>query len=176
MGSSRCSALTRGDRLPGRYQLVDGLPHFLSTHAGDLIAELATSFELVWCSGWEEQADVDPPGGPRACRRGLPHLSFPAARRHPARHWKLASIEAFAGRRRPLAWVDDAFDDSCHAWAAERPGPTLLVRTDPAVGLTAEHIADLLGWAQKLPGLIEGAVTGCGSGAVGGVPPSVNDG
>jgi len=34
----------------GRYQLVGGLPHFLSTNAADLVAELATSFELVWCS------------------------------------------------------------------------------------------------------------------------------
>ena len=135
---------------PGRYQLVGGLPHFLSTDAADLVAELATSFELVWCSGWEEQADEVLPAV-LGLPKGLAHLSFPAVDGTPQRHWKLASIEALTGRRRAVAWVDDAFDDSCHAWAAERPGRTLLVRTDPAVGLTRAQTAHLLGWAQKLP-------------------------
>ena len=134
---------------PGRYQLVDGIPHFLSTHAAHLITGLATSFELVWCSGWEEKADEVLPtvlGLPK----GLAHLRFPGVEGAPTRHWKLASIEAFAGPRRALAWVDDAFDDSCHAWAAKRSGPTKLVRTDPRVGFTAEQTADLAGWAVRL--------------------------
>jgi HAD domain in Swiss Army Knife RNA repair proteins len=136
---------------PGRYQLVDGIPHFLSTHAAGLVAELATSFELVWCSGWEEKADEVLPailGLPK----GLAHLSFPAVVGAAARHWKLAAIDAFAGSTRALAWVDDAFDDSCHVWADQRAGPTKLVRSDPPVGLTAEHVADLLAWAESLPG------------------------
>jgi HAD domain in Swiss Army Knife RNA repair proteins len=136
---------------PGRYQLVHGIPHFLSTNAGELIAELATSFELMWCSGWEEKADEILPAV-LGLPKGLAHLSFPPVDGAAARHWKLASIEAFAGPRRPLAWVDDAFDDTCHAWADQRPGPTRLVRTDPPVGLTAEHVADLVAWAQTLPG------------------------
>jgi hypothetical protein len=136
---------------PGRYQLVDGIPHFLSTHASELIAELATSFSLVWCSGWEEKADEVLPAV-LGLPRGLAHLSFPRAAGPAARHWKLASIEAFAGPRRPTAWIDDVFDDSCHAWAEQRPGPTRLVQTDPAVGLTREQTADLLSWARTLPG------------------------
>jgi len=130
---------------PGRYQLVGGLPHFLSTNAADLVAELARSFELAWCSGWEEKADEVLPGV-LGVPKGLAHLSFPAVDSTPQRHWKLAAIEAFAGPRRALAWVDDAFDDSCHAWAAARTGPTKLVRTEPAVGLTAEHVAELVAW------------------------------
>ena len=57
---------------------------------------------------------------------GLPgatvHLSF---ERNPGRanaHWKLAAIEAYAGPERPVAWVDDALDERCHAWAAARAG------------------------------------------------------
>ena len=134
---------------PGRYQLVNGIPHFLSTHAADLIAELATSFALVWCSGWEEKADEVLPAV-LGLPKGLAHLSFPPANGPPTRHWKLASVEAFVGSRRPAAWIDDAFDDSCHAWAASRPGPTRLVQTDPAVGLTREHTAELLSWARTL--------------------------
>jgi hypothetical protein len=135
---------------PGRYQLVDGIPHFLSTHAADLLAELAMSFELAWCSGWEEKADEVLPGV-LGVPKGLAYLSFPGVEGAPTRHWKLASIEAFAGPRRALAWVDDAFDDSCHAWADQRPGPTRLVQTDPAVGLTRVQTADLLSWAATVP-------------------------
>jgi hypothetical protein len=135
---------------PGRYQLVDGLPHFLSTHAAGLVAELATSFEPVWCSGWEDRADEVLPAV-LGLPKGLAHLSFPAVGGAESRHWKLASIEAFAGPSRALAWIDDAFDDSCHVWADQRPGPTRLLQTDPAVGLTRAQTADLLGWTQTLP-------------------------
>ncbi len=130
----------------GRYQLVDGIVHFLSTTVADFLHPLSQAFELAWCSGWEEKADEVLPdvlGVPR----GLRHLTFPRRHDAPTRHWKLASIEAFAGPRRPLAWVDDVFDDSCHAWAAEREGPTSLVQTDPAVGLTPAQTAQLLAWA-----------------------------
>jgi hypothetical protein len=65
-------------------------------------------------------------------------------------HWKLAAIDAHAGAR-PLAWLDDAFNPACHAWAAARPAPTLLVPTDPARGLTAAETHQLLGWAERQP-------------------------
>src|SRR3712207_7137310 len=50
---------------------------------------------------------------------------------------------------RSLAWVDDALDHRCETWAAERPGPTLLVPTDPAVGLDDAHVEELLAWAHR---------------------------
>jgi hypothetical protein len=62
-------------------------------------------------------------------------------------HWKLAAIEAYAGPERPVAWID-AHDEACHAWASRRPGPTLLVATTPAIGVTAGHVAQLLAWAD----------------------------
>jgi hypothetical protein len=132
----------------GRYQLVDGIVHFLSTTVAGFVHELAGSFELVWCSGWEEKADEVLPGV-LGVPAGLAHLTFRRSDGPTERHWKLAAIEALAGPRRPVAWVDDAFDDSCHAWATERPGPTRLVQTDPAVGLTREQTADLVAWGQR---------------------------
>ena len=51
-----------------------------------------------------------------------------------------------------MAWIDDAHDDDCHAWADERPGPTLLVATDPAVGITDEHVETLLSWGRAASG------------------------
>ncbi len=35
-------------------------------------------------------------------------------------HWKLDAIEDHAGPDRALAWIDDAFDESCHRWARRR--------------------------------------------------------
>lgn len=47
-----------------------------------------------------------------------------------------------------IAWVDDAFDARCQAWAAQRPGPTHLERTDAAVGLTDAGVRRLLDFAE----------------------------
>jgi hypothetical protein len=134
----------------GRFLLVDGMPHFLSAGAAARVTELQADFELVWCSGWEEKADEYLPlavGLPA----GLPHLTFDGVATG-ARHWKLAAIDRYAGPGRPLAWVDDAHDDSCHAWAAARDGETLLVATDPAVGLTADDVTRLQAWAVQVVG------------------------
>jgi hypothetical protein len=134
---------------PGRFELVDGIPHFLSAGAAGLIGALQEHFELVWCSGWEEKADEYLPlalGLPT----GLRHLNFPPAGPAPARHWKLAAIDAYAGPHRSLAWIDDQFDDSCHEWAQARLAPTELVVTDPAIGLTAKHTDRLRDWARAL--------------------------
>jgi hypothetical protein len=134
----------------GRFLLVDGIPHFLSAGAAELLGVLQAHFELVWCSGWEEKADEYLPlalGLPR----GLRHLTFTRADgSRAARHWKLDAIDTFAGHDRPLAWIDDQFDHTCEAWAASRPGQTRLVATDPAVGLTAEQTAMLCAWAAEL--------------------------
>ena len=136
---------------PGRFLLVDGIPHFLSAGAAELLGDLHDDFELVWCSGWEDKADEYLPFA-LGLPAGLRHLTFaaPAAHGEPLRHWKLAAIDAYAGPHRPLAWIDDQFDESCQRWAQVRPAPTELVATDPAVGLTAQHIARVRAWATGL--------------------------
>lgn len=133
----------------GRFQLVDGIAHFLSGTAGQLLLELSDEYELVWCSGWEDRANDYLPfalglPGP------LPLIAFDDFDRPPAAHWKLAGIDAYAGAERPLAWVDDAHDPRCDDWARARQAPTLLLATDPAVGLTPGHVAQLLAWARTL--------------------------
>lgn len=132
-------------RPPGEFVNVDGILHFLSAIAADHLPRLAESFELVWCTGWEERANEYLP---RVLRLpgSLPFLTFA---RNPGRthaHWKLDAIDAYAGDR-PLAWVDDAHDDACRDWAVARTAPTLLVGTDPAVGLTGAHAERLRAWA-----------------------------
>jgi hypothetical protein len=141
----------------GAFHTIDGIPHFLSTAAALHLRELVSVFELVWCSGWEEKADEYLPhllGLPR----GLPFLSFEREMHAMSgadggdavgtrAHWKLNAIDAYAGDDRPLAWIDDAFDDSCHAWAVARAGSTLLVQTEPPTGLTEREAVLLREWA-----------------------------
>jgi hypothetical protein len=130
---------------PGTWCQVDGIAHLLSATATRHLQQLADSYELVWCSGWEEKANEHLPHllglGP------YPHLSFPMLTDY--EHWKLASIEEHAGDR-PLAWVDDQHNAACHVWAAARRAPTLLVATDPARGLDDEAAAKLVAWADEL--------------------------
>jgi HAD domain in Swiss Army Knife RNA repair proteins len=144
------SELGRHDPLEGRWHSIDGIPHFLSAAAARHLLALASLFELVWCSGWEEKADEYLPsllGLPR----GLPHLSFErsaAAGESVHGHWKLAAIDSYAGVR-PLAWVDDCLDAACHVWASARTAPTLLVQTSPALGLTERETEQLRAWGAS---------------------------
>jgi hypothetical protein len=134
----------------GRYVAVDGTPHLISAKAGHRLARLAETFECIWCTGWEDRADEHLPGL-LGLPRGWAHLTF-AAEPGDGLHWKLEAIEAHAGPERPVAWIDDAHDASCERWAATRPGPTLLVPTDPAVGITDEQVTVLQRWASAVSG------------------------
>jgi hypothetical protein len=128
----------------GAWHQIDGVSHFLSARAARHLQALCARFDPVWCSGWEEKADEYLPhllGVPR-----FPHLCF---ERNPGRehaHWKLEAIDTYA-ENRSLAWIDDAFNDACFAWAAQRAAPTLLLETKPAIGLDDAAAATLEAWA-----------------------------
>lgn len=140
-------AFEAGSRPDGSFHSIDGIPHFLSSEAAEHLLALSSMFELAWASGWEEKANEYLPhllGLPV-----LPHLSFEGRVGRTNAHWKLDAIDAYAGVR-PLAWIDDAFNDACHEWASARGAPTLLVRTVPASGLTQREARLLERWAQAL--------------------------
>jgi hypothetical protein len=146
-GGSGSATWVGGSWVGGSFHSIDGIPHFLSSTAAENLLALAPSFELVWASGWEEKANEYLPhllGVPE-----LPHLSFERSVGRTNAHWKLDAIEAYAGVR-PLAWIDDAFNDACHEWAGARSSPTLLVETKPASGLTRLEAEILRRWAQEL--------------------------
>ena len=134
-------------RPAGVFRNVDGVLHFLSASAGNHLLALLERFELVWASGWEERANEHLPHA-LALPTPLPFLSFDPKPEGRHGHWKLAAIEAYAGPERAVAWIDDAHDEACRAWAARRRGPTLLVATVPATGMSADHVARLLAWAD----------------------------
>jgi hypothetical protein len=144
------SANDRADEraVEGSFHSVEGIPHFLSSTAAAHLLDLRAQFELVWASGWEERADEHLPhllGLPK----GLPFLRFSRSVGRSNAHWKLEAIEAHAAGR-ALAWIDDALDGACRAWARERAAPTLLVQTEPGRGLTAREARLLAEWARGL--------------------------
>jgi hypothetical protein len=136
------------NRPDGSFHSIDGIFHFLSSTAAAHLLELASVFDLAWCSGWEEKANEYLPhllGLPAA----LPFLRFARSPGRGNAHWKLDGIEDHAGSR-PLAWIDDAFNPACHAWSKARAAPTLLVQTDPAVGLTSKEAELLRVWGVEV--------------------------
>jgi hypothetical protein len=132
----------------GKFQIVDGIAHYLSSAAATHLRELCRCYEPVWCTGWEEKANDYLPHA-----LGLPgpwpHVELSGLAAVGSCHWKLPAVERFVGRYRPVAWIDDGHDQRTRAWADARPGPTLLIWTHPATGLTEAHVKELLDWAGR---------------------------
>jgi len=134
------------DNAPGEYHLVDGILHCISMPTGPMLNRLAQTYDLIWATGWEDRANDHLPnilGVPT-----LPFLTFDGRARFGTAHWKLEALQEYGGDR-PLAWVDDSLDQSCHEWADSRPAPTLLVQTESTRGLEDGHVAALESWAQS---------------------------
>ncbi len=139
------------DEPPGRdqarFELVDGMVHCISLAAGERLRRLDEHYELVWATGWEEKANFYLPsilGLPE-----FPFLSFDGAARFGSAHWKLGPLDEYS-KGRPAAWIDDSFDESCYEWARGRDEPTLLVPTEPHLGLEEAQVEALAVWAQGL--------------------------
>lgn len=142
-----------GGRLPGPLHWIDGVAHCIPDDVGGRLVTLAERFELVWATGWEERANEHLPFVLKLPFRDLPCLTFDGRAVFGSAHWKLEALDEYAGDR-PAAWVDDNIDDTCVAWAHGREAPTLIVETLPAEGLTDEHVAHLLDWADELEGWV----------------------
>jgi len=138
-----------GDAPPGRFHLVEGLHHYISETAGERLGRLADTFELVWATGWEHRANEHLPSLLALPGKELPTLSFDERPVWGTAHWKVSAVDRYA-RGRPAAWIDDSLDESCEAWAHRRSDPTLLVHTEPAIGITEEQVGRLLEWAAAL--------------------------
>lgn len=130
-----------------RMELIDGTLHCILVPAGARLRRLADYYDIVWATGLERGAErmSKALGLPR-----WPYLTFEGAARFGSADWKLEPLERYAAGR-PLAWLDDSFDEACYRWARERDGPTLLVETEPDRGLEDVHVEALTGWARSLP-------------------------
>ena len=135
--------------LPGPLHWIDGVAHCIPPDVGGRLVTLAERFELVWATGWEERANEHLPFVLGLPFRDLPWLSFDGRAVFGSAHWKVDAVDVYAADR-PAAWIDDNLDEECIAWARGRSAPTLLVETSPSVGLTDEHVSQLLDWAERL--------------------------
>jgi Swiss Army Knife RNA repair-like protein len=133
---------------PGSFHSIDGIIHCIGSDAAARLARLASTYELVWATGWEEKANeylvhiLELPAD-------LPVLTFDGRAVFGSSHWKLEAIDDYA-RGRPAAWIDDNLDERAEKWADSRQAPTLLVRTESALGITDEHVERLLRWADEV--------------------------
>jgi HAD domain in Swiss Army Knife RNA repair proteins len=139
------------EALPGPLHWIDGVAHCIPAEVGQRLGRLAGEFELVWATGWEKRANEHLPLLLELPARDLPCLTFEGRAVFGSAHWKLDAIDRYAGDR-PAAWIDDNIDDGCTAWAERRRAPTLLVPTSSSVGLTDEHVSQLLRWAREVTG------------------------
>ena len=115
--------------------------------AGERLLRLAEHYELVWATGWEDKANFYLPqllGLPE-----LPHLSFDGAARFgsPTGSWGRSRSTAGAGR-----WPGSTTTSTTAVTSGreQRPEPTLLVPTEPHLGLEEAHIEALTAWASGL--------------------------
>jgi hypothetical protein len=118
------------------------------------LAELGSTFELAWASGWGTDANrllcpfFDLPE--------YPIVVFPPVPFEPKA--KVPAVAKFA-RNRAAAWIDDMLTPEAHAWAAARSAPTLLIDVDSSIGLTRRHVDRLqsdLGLGARRLGLVVG--------------------
>jgi hypothetical protein len=134
------------DEVPGNFHLINGIAHCFPDGIGERVRKLAEAYEVVWATGWEDRANEMLPRI-LGLEGDLPFLTFDGRARFGSSHWKVEAIDEYAGDR-PLAWIDDCLDETCHAWAQARRAPTLLVPTEPFSGLTEAHMEALLDWAR----------------------------
>src|SRR3954451_22610642 len=133
---------------PGTFHSIDGVIHCIGSDAAPRLRRLADAYELVGATGWEEKANeylvhiLELPGD-------LPVLSFDGRAVFGSSHWKVEAIDDYA-HGRPAAWIDDNLDERAEKWAANRPEPTLLVRTESALGITDEDVERLLRFASRV--------------------------
>ena len=130
--------------------IIDGIPHLIALDNCARLKALADHFELVWATGWEEKAN-DYLLSIVGLQSELEVIHFKTAKYDHQAHWKLGALDSHAGDR-PVAWIDDALDDECRAWASSRTAPTLLVETDFREGLAERHCDELVAFARGLAG------------------------
>jgi hypothetical protein len=136
-----------GAPLPGYDRFDIGATDvWLRKQHGAWLNYLATWFDLVWATTWEQDAaDILAPA------LGLPLdmrvIEFTSGSAN--RTWKLTDIEEFVGDR-PFAWIDDDIGPDAELWAEMRDFPTLFVHTDATVGMTRADVALLEGFAESV--------------------------
>ena len=134
-----------GGFLPYRFFPEEDYPTYLAEVHGRWLHELSGRFDMVWASGWEEEANRHI--APLFDLPRWPTIHFPPIPFDPAE--KVPAIDRFVGDR-SCAWMEDIMTTEAFDWAARRSAPTLLIDVKPSLGLTREMVAQLMDWATAL--------------------------
>lgn len=105
---------------------------------------LAGTFELAWCSWWQEHCEDI---GRAVLLGGFPHVRFDERADGMS---KVPGILRFTAGR-PFVWLDDDVTDHEEAELDASGTPHLTVRVDPGEGLTAGHLDLARDWAARRP-------------------------
>lgn len=134
------------------HDLFDGEePVRVNPRHGSWIRELLGAFDIIWATFWNQDANrllapllrIDP----------LPVLAMPSG---PAPSGVKVPLIASRAGDRPAAWIDDTHPGQALAWSRTRRVPTMLITTEPAVGLTRAQVRRALSWARSLDQLKSG--------------------
>lgn len=126
-----------------RLEFADSVVVLNRAH-GDWLRDLAERFEIVWASTWGGSANEL-----IGSRLGLPafaHVELGTMGSVGTR--KLRAIQTFVADR-SFAWIDDELFEDAYEWAASCTAPTLLIRTQAYVGMTADHVDTLKTFAAE---------------------------
>jgi hypothetical protein len=129
---------------PGLMWGPEGLRVWLNPTHGPMLAAFAADHDLalVWDTTWEKAANEWI--APRIGLGELPVIQFGTGA-----VVKRPKVDAWA-KGRPLAWIDDMFNEVDYEWARQRQAPTLLVPVSPDVGLLETDLEPIAGWAGRL--------------------------
>ncbi|MEU7043244.1 hypothetical protein AB0A77_19570 [Streptomyces varsoviensis] len=108
---------------------------------------MALPCELVWATTW--MSDANAVISPWLGLPDLPVVAWPESAAEDGRdglHWKTRTLLSWAAGR-PFAWVDDEITDRDRTWIEHHsPGPALLHRVDPRLGITPHDFSVLGKW------------------------------
>jgi hypothetical protein len=142
-----------------RHADADGYQLLLHPDHPEWVAQLATQFDMVWATMWQERAPVAlaPVVGFGA---DWPWIDFAAHHDHVTAQrtgigigsYKFPGVVATVGDR-PMVWIDDDLEPAIYEWAAERDEsgiPTLLVQPFPDEGWTRAELDAVLAFADTV--------------------------
>jgi hypothetical protein len=115
--------------------------------------ELDEKFEVLWTTDWQHNAPIgigDPAGLP-----AWPYLPLDRSEGKRLRNKlgdKMAAIlKLLAADPRPFAWIDDDLVGRGPKRILEIDLPKLLIKPVTSIGITREHVDQLLAFAAGLP-------------------------
>jgi len=104
-----------------------------------MLENLDSIDSIEWCSSWGD--DSNHINDYFALSRRYEYLPLRNSGDQTSETWKLSSVKRHVKNyQEKVVWIDDELYDDAFAWAEERGlDKTLLIKTDPTVGLTEEQ-------------------------------------